>query len=98
MPILNRLFREPRIERAGTIILSALLAHSGWHWMSDRAAELLLYDYSLPIMNAAFLASVMRWIMLLLIIGLAVWGLYSGFRRLAVRGTSAANGNAGQPG
>ena len=98
VPILNRLFRKPNIERAGTIILSALLAHSGWHWMSDRASELLLYDYSLPAINAAFLAGIMRWIMLLLIIGLTVWGLYSGFRKLAVRGTGAEDGKAGQLG
>ena len=98
VPILNRLFRRADVAKAGTIILSALLAHSGWHWMSDRASELLLYDYSLPVMNAAFFASVMRWIMLLLIIGLTVWALYSGFRKLAVRGTSAAGDNAGQLG
>ena len=27
-------------ERIGTIILSALVAHTGWHWMTERADRL----------------------------------------------------------
>lgn len=84
VPALSFLFRKPQVEKAGTIILSVLLAHSGWHWMSDRAAQLTLYDYSLPALDVAFVAALMRWTMLALIVGLAVWLLYGLARKLTV--------------
>lgn len=40
VPILGGLFRYVVAERMGTIILSALVAHTGWHWMFERV-ELL---------------------------------------------------------
>jgi hypothetical protein len=40
VPILNGLFRYVVAERMGTIILSALVAHTGWHWMMERAEVL----------------------------------------------------------
>lgn len=81
IPALNFLFRTAITERMGTILFSALLAHSGWHWMSDRATVLSAYQFTMPAMNAAFLASVMRWVMLLLIIGVTLWFLYNLYRR-----------------
>ena len=36
IPILGLLFRYVVRERMGTIILSALVAHTGWHWMLER--------------------------------------------------------------
>ncbi|NOX68589.1 MAG: HupE/UreJ family protein [Gammaproteobacteria bacterium] len=87
VPILNLLFRTVVSERMGTIVLSALLAHSGWHWMSERAAALSEYQWSWPAMNAAFLASILRWLMLLLIIGVAVWLLYKVYRRFVMSTT-----------
>jgi hypothetical protein len=44
VPLLNLAFRNARAERIGTIVLSALLAHSGWHWMSERAEAFAQYD------------------------------------------------------
>ena len=40
IPLLDALFRFVVAERMGTIILSALVAHTGWHWMIDRAGPL----------------------------------------------------------
>ena len=96
VPILNLLFRKAVAERTGTIILSALLAHSGWHWMSDRVADLSAYRFSMPELNAAFAASVMRWLMLLMIVALAVWLLYLLYRRLALGGTNGMSDRARQ--
>ena len=81
VPILNLIFRKAIAERMGTIILSAILAHSGWHWMSTRATELNAYQFQWPALNAAFLAASMRWLMLLLIIASAVWLLFGVYRR-----------------
>jgi hypothetical protein len=40
VPLLHLLFRFVLAERMGTIIISALIAHTGWHWMIDRAGFL----------------------------------------------------------
>jgi hypothetical protein len=36
IPALDLLFKYVVAERMGTIILSALVAHTGWHWMIER--------------------------------------------------------------
>lgn len=91
VPILNMLFRRAFAERMGTILLSALLAHSGWHWMTDRAAELTAYSFSWPSFDAALAASAMRWLMLALIVGLSVWALLNLHRRLASSATDRSS-------
>jgi len=40
LPLLELLFRALVPERLGTILLSAFVAHTGWHWMLERV-ELL---------------------------------------------------------
>ena len=75
VPVLNYLFKHLLAERMGTILLSAILAHSGWHWMSDRASQLSAYSFQMPPASYAFFASVTRWLMLLVIIGGIVWVL-----------------------
>lgn len=82
VPLLNLLFRAGLPEKAGTIILSAILAHSGWHWMSERVSDLTAYSFSWPTMNAAFLAGLMRWAMLALIIGAVLWLMVHVYRYL----------------
>jgi hypothetical protein len=81
VPLLNLIFRKAIAERMGTIIFSAILAHSGWHWMSARATELSAYRFQWPVLDNYFLASSMRWLMLLLIIGITVWLLFNIYSR-----------------
>ncbi len=84
VPALVLLFRRVK-ERLGTIILSALVAHTGWHWMADRGSRLWAYDFAWPAFDVAFLASIMRWTMLLLIVVGAVWLLRVLFGKLLER-------------
>jgi len=44
VPALALLFRYVVAERMGTIILSAIVAHTAWHWMMDRGAILIQFD------------------------------------------------------
>lgn len=81
VPVLNWLFRRVS-ERMGTIVLSALVAHEAWHWMRDRGSRLLQYAFQWPALDASFLASVMRWLMLGLILVATVWGLSGLYRWL----------------
>jgi hypothetical protein len=76
IPLLNMLFKYAVAERMGTILLSALVAHTAWHWMIERGATLSLYDVQLPTFDAAFAAGAMRALMLLLIVIGAGWLLY----------------------
>ena len=78
IPALEVLFRFVVAERIGTIILSALIAHTGWHWMIERGGRLKQFRW--PALNAALLAVAMRWLMLMLILAGLVW-LVSGVLR-----------------
>jgi HupE/UreJ protein len=71
IPVLAILFRFVVAERIGTIILSALVAHTGWHWMIERAERLRQFGW--PAMNAAFLASALRWLMVILVFAGVIW-------------------------
>jgi len=44
VPALALLFRYVVAERMGTIILSAIVAHTAWHWMMDRGAVFAQFD------------------------------------------------------
>src|SRR5712675_1022203 len=83
VPALNLLFKYVVDERIGVIILSALVAHTGWHWMLDRGAVLAKFPF--PTLDAAFFASLMRGAMAVLILAALVW-LASGFVRRFMQG------------
>src|SRR5438552_4319063 len=68
IPMLDVLFRFVVAERMGTIILSAIVAHTGWHWMTERWERLRQFRFEWPALNAALLAAAMRWAMLILIL------------------------------
>jgi hypothetical protein len=83
IPVLDALFRYVVAERMGTIILSALVAHTAWHWMLDRADRLRRFHFQWPEITAALLASATRWLMLLVLAAAVVWlyGFSSAARR-----------------
>jgi len=73
IPILDLLFRFIVAERMGTIILSALVAHTGWHWMIERGEILRQFRFEWPLLTAALLANVLFWLMLLVISAGLIW-------------------------
>jgi hypothetical protein len=73
IPALELLFRYAVAERMGTIILSALVAHTGWHWMLDRWDRLRQFRFQWPEFSAAFLLTIVRWTMAALALFLLVW-------------------------
>jgi hypothetical protein len=82
VPLLGWLFRRVVDERMGTILLSALVAHTAWHWMLERGAELRQYQFTWPAFDRVFLAGTLRAMMLLLIVGGAMWALHALVTRL----------------
>ena len=64
VPALGVLFRYAVAERMGTIILSAIVAPTAWHWMTDRFDTLRQFPW--PVITAADAASAIRWAMALI--------------------------------
>jgi hypothetical protein len=85
IPVLQLFFRYAVAERMGTIILSAIVAHTGWHWMLDRRRILGQFRFEWPALTASLLASALRWLMVLLILGGLLWFLQKTFQRWAER-------------
>jgi len=73
IPLLDLLFRYVVAERMGTIILSGLVAHTAWHWMIERWDTLRQFQLHWWILNIGFLASAMRWAMILVALAGLVW-------------------------
>ena len=73
VPSLDVLFRYVVAERMGIIVLSALVAHTSWHWMTERWGILSQYPVDWVAVITATLATVAPWLVLAL---LAVLGWY----------------------
>lgn len=73
VPVVTLLFRYVVADRMGTIVLSALVAHTGWHWMWERGERLALYPFTAPAVNAASAATALRWVLLLMVVWALVW-------------------------
>ena len=79
IPALDLVFKYVMPERLGIIILSALIAHTAWHWMIERGEQLAKFPF--PKIDAAFLASAMRGLIAVLLLALAVLLANSWLRR-----------------
>ncbi len=73
IPALEILFRFAVAERIGTIILSAIVAHTAWHWMTDRFDRLRQFQFAWPALTATLMLSVVRWLMGAVIIAGLLW-------------------------
>ena len=103
IPLLEAFFRYAVAERMGAIVLSALVAHTGWHWMADRAGRLRQFPFEWPVLSAAFLAVALRWLMAMVFLAGVVWlvstlsatgYITSKFRELSIR---ARDGSRPEP-
>jgi hypothetical protein len=79
VPLLDLLFRHAVAERIGTIILSVLVGHTAWHWMLERGEQ--LKKFPRPVLDAAALASLMRWLMASMVVAALVWLVAATLRR-----------------
>lgn len=76
VPALDALFRYGVKERMGTIIVSAFVAHTSWHWLSERAEILGRYDVGWE--GAATAIQAAAWVAAA---GVALWGAAQWRRR-----------------
>ena len=87
VPALGLLFRFVVPEKLGIIILSALVVHTAWHWMLERGE--LLARFPFPTLDAAFLASLMRGLLAVLILAAGVWTVHGWITRLLYKSTDS---------
>jgi hypothetical protein len=85
IPALGWLFRHVVAERLGTIILSAIVAHTSWHWTTERYGVLRQFRFEWPVVDALFWVGVMRWAMLLVSGAALYWLVFSVFKPTAKR-------------
>lgn len=75
IPALGLLFSRVVQERIGTILLSALVAHTGWHWMTERYAAFRQYDLSMPEFTPALIAELLRYAMAGVALAAILWAV-----------------------
>lgn len=83
VPVLTWCFNRVVSERVGSVIISVLVAHTAWHWMTDRFETLKGYRVTVPALDVAFAIGAMRFAMGLLIVGAAAWALSGLMARLS---------------
>ncbi|MEY4093303.1 MAG: hypothetical protein RLZZ53_502 [Acidobacteriota bacterium] len=71
IPLLSLIFRFVVAERIGTILMSALIAHTAWHWATDRGTTLLTYRF--PEFTMAGAAAGLRLLMVIVAAAALVW-------------------------
>ena len=76
LPALEFAFRRILPERIGTIVLSALVAHTGWHWMLERWER--LHQYRLDWVQAGLVTGG------LLLLSAVVWDVVERRRKVGV--------------
>jgi hypothetical protein len=71
VPALNLLFRYMVAEKIGTILLSALVGHTGWHWATERGEQLLRFPW--PAVNTALLLTTVRMLIVMVAASALAW-------------------------
>jgi hypothetical protein len=82
VPALNLLFTQVVAERAGIIVLSVIVGHVGWHWMTERFTVASLSGW--PTMDLQMMLTIVRWLLALTVVGGALWFLAGLVRRKRV--------------
>jgi hypothetical protein len=73
VPALQLLFRYVVAERMGTIVLSAFVAHTAWHWTTERWAVLRQFEW--PPLTASDMGAAVRWLMAFVALAAVIWGI-----------------------
>lgn len=71
IPLLTLIFRYVVAERIGTILMSALVAHTAWHWATERGARLSQYQWTA--FDSSDLAGFVRLAMVIVAAAFLMW-------------------------
>ncbi len=73
IPTLEVLFRYVLAERVGIILTSALIAHTSWHWMTERWGVLSQFPITWAAFSQAMFTGAMGWLILLMLLATTAW-------------------------
>jgi len=90
VPLLLFVARRVPNRFALTVAMSALVAHSAWHWMTERGSELLAHDVTWTAPSLLVWLGLLRGALLLAVAALVAWGLSGVFDRLSAAPTAQA--------
>ena len=79
IPALQLLFRLVVSERIGTIILSALIAHTAWHWTGERWGRLRQFAWPVPDLRS--IAGVVQLLTILIVMCAVAWIVFGMLQR-----------------
>jgi hypothetical protein len=79
VPALTLLFRFVVAPRMGTILLSALVAHTAWHWTTERWDRLAQYEW--PAIGPVPLLWLIRFLIVVIAAAAATWLIAVNLRR-----------------
>jgi hypothetical protein len=85
IPPMNFVCRHARSERVGTIVLSAVVAHTAWHWMTDRGQALGQFTFRWPAVDAGLAVGVADWLLLGTVAAAMFWLLAQAVKRWSGR-------------
>jgi hypothetical protein len=71
VPALALFFRSGVPERTGIIVLSAIVAHTAWHWMLDRWDR--LRQFHAPTVDVVVMLTIVRWTMAAVFVAAVMW-------------------------
>ena len=83
IPVVGFVFKRVVPERIGIIILSVLIGHIGWHWLLERYERLSQFPW--PALDAALLASAMRWVMAFIVMIAVMWAVNAALHKRATQ-------------
>ena len=73
VPALELLFRFGVNERVGTILISALVAHTSLHWMAERWETFSQYPITWAAVASALLVGIIPWLILAMAAAACLW-------------------------
>jgi len=88
IPLLDFVFRRLPNERLGTILISALIVHTAWHWTGERGSDLLQYRPLAPLPDAVP-DGLLPWILVALAAAMPTWQWLRRRRSSAARDTNS---------
>lgn len=95
VPLFSWIFTRVLAERVGILIFSVMVAHTAWHWMTERFDAFRAYHIAPPVWDTAFALAAVRTFSVVLIAGVAAWVLSGVLARYA--GTTTAPSRSTTP-
>jgi hypothetical protein len=80
IPPLRYLAARAISTRTLVVVLSAIVGHTAWHWLIERAAALGRFTWAWPAVDAAASAKIADWLLVGVVTAAGLWWIRTGSR------------------